>query len=107
MFNKLKLFFNLFHQGEEVADAAKWKNHQITVNTLAALLATVVALSKAFGYEIPISDDQLAGIGGGLFALTNVLLTIITSTKVGLPARPESEPAKAASGGNTDHEQSN
>lgn len=87
--NKLKLFWDLFREGECVSDPTKWKTHAISINQLAAIICTLVAIVGSFGYKIDISTDTALAIGGGILALVNWVFTIITSDKVGiLPAKP-------------------
>ena len=86
--NKLYLFFALFRKGSEVADVEKWKSHQISANMLVALLVAVVALARAFGFALPVGDDDLAGIAGGLLAVGNIVVTVISSKRAGLPELP-------------------
>lgn len=92
--SKLAALFALFRKGSEVADVEKWKSRQITANTLVALLAAVVAVARAFGVAVDIADADLAAIAGGVFAAGNVIVTIVTSKRAGLPAQvpPNSGP---------------
>jgi hypothetical protein len=58
---------------------------------LAAFFGAVVAAAKAFGYDLPLTDEQLAQIGGAvlaIFGLFNTGATAASSEKVGLlPAK--------------------
>lgn len=94
--SKIGALLDLFRYGGEVANAEAWKRGQVTVNSLVALLAALVALSRAFGYDIPVSDDGIAAIAGGLFAATNLVFTVVSSSRVGLlpakPVQPDSGP---------------
>ena len=90
--NKLSALFRLFRKGNEVVNPEGWKNGQITANTIAGLLAALLATSSAFGYSLPVSDDALMSIAGGVFALVNVVITIITSKRAGLPEVPPNGP---------------
>jgi hypothetical protein len=92
MMEKIKLWFQLFYQGREVANAAAVKNGQITAAKITALLGIAVALAKVYGYEVPFSDHELASLGVVLYALLNWVLTVVTSSKVGLPAPAKPEP---------------
>lgn len=86
---KLSAIIDLFRKGSEVANAEAWKKGQITANTVIALLAAIAATARAFGYPIPVDNDGIAAIGGGLFALSNVIFTVVSSSRVGLlPAKP-------------------
>lgn len=92
MFESIKYFFTLFNQGKAVVNAAKMKNKQIIGNAVTALLGTVILIAKAFGHDIPLSNDDLVTIGGFIavaLCLFNGTATVITSEKVGLPAKPE------------------
>lgn len=84
--SKLLALFRLFRKGSEVADVEKWKSRQITANMLVALLASVVAVARAFGVAVDIADADLAAIAGGVFAAGNVIVTAVTSKRAGLPA---------------------
>lgn len=91
MWEKLKAFYNVFRAGESVANPQAWKTGQITSGVLAAFLGALVAAAKAFGYELPLTDEQLAQIGGAvlaIFGLFNTGATAASSEKVGLlPAK--------------------
>lgn len=94
--NKLKALFLLFRKGNEVANPEGWKNGQITANTIAGLVAALLATSSAFGYSLPVSDDAVLSIAGGLFAAANIVITIVTSKRAGLPAVPPNGPPEPA-----------
>lgn len=89
MFEKLKLFYDLFRKGQELGNAEIWKNRQVTANILGGFILATVALIKAFGYELPIDENTAMSIAGGAIAIINVVLTLTTSKKVGLPAKPD------------------
>ena len=93
--NKLLAAWNVFRKGQVVANPTAWKTGQITGSILAGLLAAVVAGAKAFGYELPVSDDQLLAIGSGIVAVVGLFLnpaaTVVSSDKVGLPAVNEAD----------------
>lgn len=94
MFEKLKAFYNVFRAGESVANPAAWKKGQITTGILAAFLGAVVALAKAFGYELPLTDEQLAQIGGAVLAIVglfNTGATAASSDKVGIVPGKQSD----------------
>ena len=87
---KLWALFNVYRKGECCIHAAAWKNGQITGSIVAGLLAALVAASKAFGFDLPITDEQLLSIGSAIVAVVGVFInpaiTAATSAKVGLPA---------------------
>ena len=87
--SRLSAILDLFRYGGEVANAEAWKRGQVTVNSLVAILAALVALSRSFGYDIPVSNDGIAAIAGGVFAATNLVFTVVSSSRAGLlPAKP-------------------
>ena len=92
---KLLAALNVFRKGQVVANPTAWKTGQITGSILAGLLAAIVAGAKAFGYELPVSDDQLLAIGSGIVAVVGLFLnpaaTVVSSDKVGLPAVNEAD----------------
>lgn len=86
--SKLLAFYRVFQAGQSVADPVLWKSRQITGSAIAMLLASLVALAKVFGYEIPISDEALLQIGGAIIAvlgLFNSGITVASTDKIGLP----------------------
>lgn len=89
--NKLLAAWNVFRKGQVVANPTAWKTGQITGSILAGVLAAIVAGAKAFGYELPVSDDQLLAIGSGVVAVVGLFLnpaaTVVSSDKVGMSAR--------------------
>jgi len=91
---KLAAIFRLFRKGSEVSNVEAWKTGQITANTVVALLAAVVTVAKSFGVAFDVADADLAAIGGGVFAAGNIIVTIVTSKRAGLPAQvpPNSGP---------------
>ena len=89
MFEKLKSLYDLFRKGQELANAESWKRHQIKANVLGGFILALVALIKVFGYELPVDENTAMSVAGGIIAIVNVVLTITTSKKVGLPAKPD------------------
>lgn len=89
---KIRVLISLFYRGQEVADAKKWKNHQITANQVTALVALLVVLAKAFDIKVPLTDSDTAAIGVAVFALVNWVFGVVTSRDHGLPAKPAAEP---------------
>ena len=93
--NKILAALNVFRKGQVVANPAAWKTGQITGSILAGLLAAIVAGAKTFGYELPVSDDQLLAIGSGIVAIVGLFLnpaaTVVSSDKVGMSAVNEAD----------------
>lgn len=73
--------------GKELKDKETYKNVQTLTNIFAALVAFAVAAIKLFGYEIPITDDQIVMVSGGIASLVfvgNSVITLATSKTVGI-----------------------
>ena len=81
----------VLRQGKSVSDPAAWKNGQITVAMLTGFLGALLGLARAFGVDLPLSDEQVATVASGMLAVTGLLvhpvLTVATSDKVGLPSK--------------------
>lgn len=77
----------VFHQGQELADAAVWKDRTNVVNKLVVLMGGLIGVARVVGYDIHV-DDQTLGeiavcIAGGV-ALFNNVMHVITSRKIGI-----------------------
>ena len=81
---KLFALFGLFKAGSSVADPSKWKGHQITATMLAVLILAIGKTLHVFGYEMPLDAETATAIGAGIIAVVNVVLTIVTTDKIGL-----------------------
>lgn len=87
MFNKLRALWALFHQGEEIANAATWKNSAIAVNTLTSFFVAIIGIMTAWGYNIDISKENLEKVASGIIGIIgiyNAIMHTISSNKVGL-----------------------
>lgn len=82
---KLSAAWRVFKAGEVVANPGAWKRGQVTSNAVAALLVALVYAAEAFGYEIPLTGEAIDAIAVGLFAMVNVVFTVVSTDKVGLP----------------------
>jgi uncharacterized membrane protein len=89
---KLILFFQLFRQGSEVADPAKWKSRQITATMLVGVFVILQKIAKSFGYEIPLNEGDMATVGGAIVVIVNVVLTMVTSKRAGFPIPADQPP---------------
>lgn len=87
----LLALFDLFRKGSAVADPAAWKYGQITVTVLAAALWSLVRFLASAGFAIPIDETQVDQLAAGILVLVNVVLTLVTSDKIGLPARTQAD----------------
>lgn len=82
--DKIFAVLNLLRKGSAVANVDAWRKHQITATMLGVAIMALVQLAKAFGYVLPIDDDTATAIAGGAIALINVLLSTVTSDKIGI-----------------------
>jgi len=90
---KFLAILSLFRKGSEVGNPESWKTGQVTANAVGGFILALVTVANDFGANLPVSDAQALAIGGGFFALVNVVLTVVTSKRAGLPAKqPELPP---------------
>jgi hypothetical protein len=87
MFHKLKAGYEVLQRGKEVSDPALWKAGQITGNAVGGLILALVALAGAFGYELPVDNEDALIIGGAIVSIFNIVLTMVTTKKIGLRAK--------------------
>ena len=80
----LQAFLNLLRVGQEVADPAKWKTRQVTVNAVSAVIIALFSLLGAFGWSIPWTVEIVEALALIILTVANILLTVVTSTKVGV-----------------------
>ena len=90
--NKLLAILDLFRKGNAVADPQLWKSRQIKATLLLPTFGALIAVLRAFGLEVPLDDTQITQLVTGLVVLINCLLTVSTTDKVGLPAKPGRDP---------------
>ena len=89
---KLKSLFLLFRKGAAVANPQKWKERQITVTLLAAFIVALIQVLTVFGVALPVDTETANMLAAGVIGIVNVVLTMTTSTVVGLPqAEPETK----------------
>lgn len=91
---KLKALYSVFKAGEQVANPAALKKAQLAANA-ASFFGSIVVLAKVFGYELPVSNDDLVALGATaafIYSLFNGGATVASSTKIGLRGQPEPEP---------------
>lgn len=85
--NKLSALWALFRKGESVSNPQSWKTGQITATALGAAILAAVHVLASFGYVLPVDENACTAIAGGIIAIVNIVLTVTTSDKVGLPAK--------------------
>jgi hypothetical protein len=72
-------WWQLIYKGYELSNAAAWKNVQNAINIIAGILFVVIQ-----SYQLPIDKDTVNLLAGGIVAVVNIVLTVVTSKKVGL-----------------------
>lgn len=91
MFKKIKALIDLpgiFQKGKMVANPEAWKKGQITAGVVAGLLGAIVTTARAFGYDLPLTDDQILTIGSAVVAVAGLFwtpaVTVISTDKIGV-----------------------
>ena len=94
---KLLALLALFRQGNAVSDPALWKNGGVTAALLIPVIMALARVAEAFGGPLPISESDAATLAAAVLCVLHIVLTVITSPTVGLPAqRPPISPPKPA-----------
>lgn len=89
---KFTSIIDVMRKGSAVAEPELWKNRQITGTAFAAALVAGLHLARSFGYESPVSDEDITQAAIAVVTLWNVVLTIATSNRVGLdPKDPDKD----------------
>lgn len=86
---KIGALLDLFRKGNSVADPALWKNRQITATVLGAFLMALFHVAESFGLKLPITSADTDALAGGVLVVVNLVLTVTTTDKIGLSAKPE------------------
>lgn len=81
---KLKLLYDLFHKGKEVSNVETWKLGQVSVNALTVFIVALLQVGSAFGFDVSINNEQVVALAGGILAIANTIITVITTKKIGL-----------------------
>jgi hypothetical protein len=84
MIGKLKALWSLMQAGKRVADPALWKSRQITVTALSAAIWAAAHMANQLGVSLPLDDETVDGIAVGVISVTNFVLTLVTTNKIGL-----------------------
>ena len=82
---KILVFFTLFQKGEVIANPEVWKKRQVNVTMITGFLVALMNLLMVLGIvTIPLNIDAINTIAGGLLALYNIVMTYITTDKIGV-----------------------
>lgn len=102
MFEVPKAAFSVFRKGKAVANPDTWKSYAVAVQMLVGLLVAIVGLLRANGYDLPISDETLQHLAGGIVGLWFGgigIYRVVTNPGRGLPARRKTTTGGAKNGG--------
>lgn len=86
MLEKFFAVIDALYEGKSLRNAATWKNRQMAVNAVLAVLGVLVA----FKPDLPISGEQMDSIAGGIVTVGGIIATILTpatSDKVGFKSK--------------------
>ncbi len=98
MFEKIKLFFQLFQKGRELSKKEFWKQQQSTVLPLVmGFIVVAINLAKSFGVQIDVDQDVIYWLAGSCYMVINSILTIITSKHAGIGSVPATDSGEAQS----------
>lgn len=92
IFKLVNLLPKAMQEGEKVSNPEAWKKGQITAGILAGFLTTLLGVANAFGYEIPITSEQINYIAGGLlssYGMYNIIATVVSTEKIGFKSNPK------------------
>ena len=102
MIQEFQAFLTLFRQGKQLENSATWKNRTVATNAVVTLLAAATVIAKGFGYDLQLDDQVVQALGAGIVAavaFVNAVMHVITSAKVGLPAKADAGPAGISAAG--------
>ena len=68
-FEVIKSGWAVFQKGKAVANPETWRAYGIAVQAVVGLLAAVIGLLRANGYDLAISDETLQYLASGVVAL--------------------------------------
>jgi hypothetical protein len=89
---KLLAFIDLFRKGSAVADPQAWKERSAATIAVAGVIAALVQIAKLYGFELPLDQDAILAVAGGVATVVGLFVTYATSAKVGvLPPKPEAD----------------
>jgi hypothetical protein len=79
--------FKLIQAGHELKNPTVWSNLQSLTNVIAALATGAVSAARLFGFDLPLTDEQLlqaAGAVATILFVGNSVLAVATTKDAGL-----------------------
>lgn len=86
---KIASVIDLFRKGNEISNPEVWKNRQVAGTVLGAVIVAGANTATAFGYPVPVDVDTANTIAVGVISAFNMVMTYITTKKIGLPEKVE------------------
>lgn len=80
--------------GRMVKDPVGWKNVSITTNRIAAIIAFVLVVLRVMDINLPVTDENIVIISGGLATILlgiQNILTVATTNKLGKEKKETTE----------------
>lgn len=56
----------------------------MSVNALTVFIVALLQVGSAFGFDVSINNEQVVALAGGILAIANTIITVITTKKIGL-----------------------
>lgn len=85
MFSEL---IDVLRKGHVLRNPETWKNRQLVVNTIGAVVGFVVTFANFIGYKVSLDGESIAAIGGAVWAIVSLFnswVTVASTDKIGLP----------------------
>lgn len=82
-------FLRAFRSGQELANAKTWKVAQVLISALSVFIGAGVAIAKAYGVEIDLSNEQIFTLASSIAiiaGLFNGTATVVSTDRIGLPS---------------------
>lgn len=89
---KLQAAWEVMKRGREVFDPVKWKLRQITYVHVAAFISSALLLSRNFGYDINLSQEEVNGIATTIMVIASVFnhfTTVATTPEINVLGRKD------------------
>lgn len=84
MWDKMKLLWELFQSGKQVANKDFWlKQQSVVVPVIVSLLLVGVQLGKSFGVDIPLDNETCYMLAGLLYFAVNTGILFVTNHRLG------------------------
>lgn len=93
--NIITNLFASFEAGKKLTNSRTWNNAQLRVSLLVTLISTGIWIASFFGYQLELTVEEITQIAIGIGIVGGLLnggTTVATTTELGVPARPISQP---------------